>query len=237
MGRPRLLDLFSGAGGCAAGYHRAGFDVVGVDIKPQPRYLASGASAFVQADALEYLAEHGRDFDAIHASPPCQGYSRLRHLPWLKGRSWPLLIEPCRELLNASGRPWVMENVEDAPLGGIVLCGQMFNLPVYRHRRFETSVLIFQPDHTPHRHVIGSGRMLNDRRKAGRGTLNAGSQKGAWGQSPIVTVAGGQFRKDLGEKALGIDWMSKAELAQAIPPAYTEWIGRQLLLALEGAKA
>jgi 23S rRNA G2069 N7-methylase RlmK/C1962 C5-methylase RlmI len=101
MSAPRLLDLFCKAGGAGMGYHRAGFDVVGVDHEPQPRY----PFAFVQADALEYLAAHGHEYDAIHASPPCQGYSRLRHLPWLKGREWPLLIEPCRALLVQAGRP------------------------------------------------------------------------------------------------------------------------------------
>ena len=166
-------------------------------------------------------------FRSIHASPPCQGYSRLRHLPWLKGREWPLLIEPTRELLGATCKPWIMENVEDAPMpNSAVLCGRMFGLPVYRHRRFETSFLFLSPEHHKHDQVIGSGRMINDRRK---GSLNAGSRRGAWGKSPIVTVAGGQFRKADGERALGIDWMSKAELAQAIPPAYTQHIGEQLI--------
>ena len=210
------------------GYSRAGFQVVGVDHKPQPRY----PFAFVQTDALEYVAEYGREFDVIHASPPCQGYSRLRHLPWLRGKIWPMLIEPCRKLFQKIGIPYVIENVEDAPLGGITLCGQMFGLPVYRHRKFETDPLILGPTHQRHRVVIGHGRMLNDRRK---GTLNAGSNKGAWGNQKIVTVAGGQFKKADGERALGIDWMRKDELTQAIPPAYTEFIGRQLIERLEAA--
>ncbi len=112
----RLLDLFCGAGGAAVGYHNAGFDeIIGVDIKPQPRYPFE----FVQADALEYLAEHGREFDAIHASPPCQGYSIMHNLPWLRGRDYPLLILPTIEMLEALGKPYVVENVmggvEDAP--------------------------------------------------------------------------------------------------------------------------
>lgn len=229
-GRPLMLDLFCGAGGAARGYERAGFDVIGVDIKPQPRFPFT----FVRADALEYLEAHGHEHDVIHASPPCQGYSRLRHLPWLKGRTWPLLIEPCRDLLRAIGKPWVIENVEDAPLSGVVLCGQMFGLPVYRHRRFESNCLIVVPQHQKHQHVIGHGRFVNDRRK---GTLNADSSKGAWGQSHIVTVAGGQFRKADGERALGINWMTKAQLCQAIPPAYTEHIGRQLLAAVRECAA
>ena len=222
----RLLDLFCGAGGSAVGYSRAGFDeIVGVDNRPMKRYPFT----FVQADALEYVAAHGREFDAIHASPPCQGYSRLRHLPWLKGRTWPKLIEPLRPLLMWTARPWVMENVEDAPLDGITLCGLMFDLPVYRHRVFESSEALLQPSHGRHQVVIGHGRMVNDRRK---GTLNAGSSKGAWGQQTIVTVAGGQFRKADGERALGIDWMINDELAEAIPPAFTEYVGRQLRAAL-----
>lgn len=218
--RPRLLDLFCGAGGAGMGYHRAGFAVVGVDIEPQPRYPFE----FHQADALEFPL-HG--FDVVHASPPCQGYSRLRHLPWLKNRTWPLLIDQMRERLAATGRPWVMENVADAPLQGVTLCGQMFGLPVYRHRLFESSELLLQPRHPRHRFVIGHGRSVNDRRK---GSLNNGSARGAWGTAQaIVTVAGGQYRKADGERALGIDWMSKDELSQAIPPAFTEFLGRQLI--------
>lgn len=224
----RLLDLFCGAGGAAVGYHRAGFDeIVGVDIKPQPRYPFE----FVQADAMQFLDDgFGEAFDAIHASPPCQGYSRLRFLPWLRDKAYPLLIEPTRSRLLSIGMPWVIENVEDAPVVGLMLCGQMFGLPVYRHRLFESSRFIMGFPHEKHRHVIGYGRRLNDRAK---GTLNAGSSSGAWGTSQkIVTVAGGQFKKSDGSRALGIDWMSQLELRQAIPPAYTEYIGRELLKVL-----
>jgi len=131
-----------------------------------------------------------------------------------------------RELLVRSGKTWIIENSNDAPLSGIFLCGTMFNLPVYRHRRFECSHLLMRPHHKRHAEIIGRGRGINDRRK---GSFNNGSAKGAWGNQAIVTVAGGQFRKAEGERALGINWMSKAELAQAIPPAYTEWIGRRIL--------
>jgi len=221
--KPKLLDLFCGAGGAAMGYHRAGFEVVGVDIKPQKNYPFE----FHQGDAMTWPLE---GFDAIHASPPCQGYSRLRHLPWLKGRNYPLLIDPMRERLQGQAAPWVMENVEDAPLAGVMLCGLSFGLPVYRHRLFETSAFMWGLPHERHRAVIGHGRMINDRRK---GTLNNGSAAGAWGtKQPIVTVAGGQFKKHDGELALDIDWMSKPELSQAIPPAYTEYIGKQLMAVL-----
>lgn len=204
------------------GYHWAGFEVVGVDINPQPRYPFE----FHQADAMTYPLDW---FDAIHASPPCQGYSRLRHLPWLKGKVYPLLIDPIRDRLVKNGKPWVIENVEDSPLEGIVLCGQSFGLPIFRHRKFETSFFMLAPSHKSHDTVIGHGRMVNDRRK---GTLNSSSAKGAWGKQKIITVAGGQFLKADGERALQIDWMSKAELCQAIPPAYTEWIGKQLMEVL-----
>jgi DNA (cytosine-5)-methyltransferase 1 len=204
------------------GYHRAGFDVVGVDIVPQKNYPFE----FHQADAMTYPLE---GYDAIHASPPCQGYSRLRHLPWLKDRVWPLLINDTRLRLVAAGSAYVIENVADAPLEGLTLCGRMFGLPTYRHRLFETSTLMLQPYHQKHDVVIGHGRMVNDRRK---GTLNASSNKGAWGNQAVITVAGGQFRKADGERALDIDWMTKDELAESIPPAYTEYIGRQLMAVL-----
>jgi DNA (cytosine-5)-methyltransferase 1 len=221
----RLLDLFCGAGGAAMGYHRAGFDdITGVDIKPMPRYPFK----FIQGDALEYLAAHGAEYDVIHASPPCQAYSRLRHLPWLKGKTWPMLIDETKALLIASGKTWIIENVEDSPLTGMVLCGQMFGLPLYRHRKFETSFFTLQPPHQKHMVVIGHGRMVNDRRK---GTLNSSSADGELGNQTIITVAGGQFRKQDGERAMQIDWMTKDELAEAIPPAYTEWIGRRIMEA------
>lgn len=211
--RPRLLDLFCGAGVAAMGYYQAGFDVTGVDIRLQPRY----PFAFVQADALEYVRLHGHEYDAIHASPPCQGYSRMRHLPWLVGREWPRLIPEARRLLTVVGVPWVIENVEDAPmLSGVVLCGTMFGLKVYRHRRFESSTMMLQPAHLRHEQIIG-GRMFNSRSKPSAGGFVCIPDKAP----PAI-----------GAEALGIDWMSRVELAQAIPPAYTRFIGSQLLAAL-----
>ena len=241
--RPRLLDLFCGQGGCARGYVEAGFDVTGVDLNEQPRYPLSGASAFVRADALEYLAAHGAGYDAIHASPPCQGYSRMRHLPWLKGRQYPMLIPETLRLLGASGRPWVVENVEDAhpALRGyhcVRLCGTMFGLKVYRHRLFASNILLLEPDHPKHATVIGHGRMLNDRA--------AGNAEG-WISLPSkaklnrtyraglpVLVAGHQHGAKVYREAMGIDWMTRDGLAQAIPPAYTRLVGRQLRRALDG---
>jgi DNA (cytosine-5)-methyltransferase 1 len=231
---PRLLDLFCGAGGAARGYQLAGFHVTGVDIKPQPRYAGD---VFIEGDALEYCREHGHEYDAIHASPPCQGYSRMRHLPWLKGKDYPLLIDATRNALDASGVPWVIENVEDAPLrNGVVLCGAMFGLKVYRHRGFESSQMLLAPPHTKHTEVIGSGRMLNDRQApnangwvshAGKGTLNRN-----YYADGVITVGGHNYKLAAGAAAMGIDWMKRDELSQAIPPAYTEHIGRQLMQAV-----
>lgn len=228
--KPTALDLFCGAGGVSKGLSDAGFDVWGVDIERQRRYVHPGR--FVQADALAPPFRLA-DFDFIWASPPCQGYSRLRHLPWLRDREWPLLIPTVREMLVASGVPYCIENVMGAPLSGFVLCGTMFGLPTFRHRRFETNFLVMAPPHERHNEVIGCGRMVNDRRRGEqRGTLNAGSRKGAWGVSKFVTVAGGQFKKADGVRALGIDWMTKAEMAEAIPPAYAEFVGRAAIQAI-----
>lgn len=214
----KLLDLFCGAGGCAEGYRRCGFtEIVGVDLYPQKRYPFT----FIQADAMEFLETvKAGDFDCIHASPPCQGYSRMRHLPWLKGRVWPLLIEPVRVELERIGTPWIIENVEDAPLGGIVLCGATLGLKCYRHRRFESSFELSAPPHKTHRKVIDPGRMLNDRDQ---------SSPDGW-----VSLLSKGKKADV-EAAVGIDWMTKAELTDAIPPAYTEYVGKQALDYLRGS--
>jgi DNA (cytosine-5)-methyltransferase 1 len=218
MRKPRLLDLFCGAGGAAMGYARAGFEVVGVDIATQPHYPFE----FHQGDAITFPLE---GYDAIHASPPCQGYSRMRHLPWLKDNEYPMLIEPVRARLRNSGVPWVIENVEDAPLDpSFVLCGTMFDLPLYRHRRFESNMLVLSPQHDgKHRHVIWGGRKLGSRYSS-----NSGGVIGVFGH---VAGPGIEAARD----AMGIDWMTRDELIQAIPPAYTEFIGAQLLAALESA--
>lgn len=190
------------------GYHRAGFEVVGVDIKPQPHF----PFRFVQADALEYCAEHGAEFDAIHASPPCQGYSRMRHLPWLKDREYPLLIPVTRLALQATGKPYVIENVSDAPLMGAELCGAALGLPIVRHRRFESNVLLLLPPCPGHPVLYAGARTMCQRGRA----------------SGVMGLADGQSPAD----ALGVDWMTQREMRQAIPPAYTEYIGWQLVAHL-----
>lgn len=221
MARPRLLDLYCKAGGCAVGYHGAGFDVVGVDIEPQPNFPYE----FVQADALEYLAAHGREYDVIHASPPCQRYTVARAIHDSGGRH-PDLIGPTRAALEACGRPWVMENVIGAPMGsGVVLCGLMFGLRVLRHRVFESSVLLLAPPHPRHPKHLSTGTLT--RKRGGRG--NGYST----GESGLVCVAGNNFIREAGAAAMGIDWpMTRKELANAIPPAYCEFIGRQLMRAI-----
>jgi DNA (cytosine-5)-methyltransferase 1 len=235
----RILDLFCCAGGAGMGYHRAGFEVVGVDIKPQPRY----PFPFILGDAIDvltrmlqgekFLASDGRwygieDFDAIHASPPCQKYTRMnKGLLQSQGRNkvHPDLIEPTRRALRATGLPYVMENVEGAPLlDPIMLCGSSFNLLVQRHRLFESNLFLMSMTCTHSLQVYDKPALhrLTGHRKAtmsrvvgcyghGRGK---GDDKQAW------------------STAMGIDWMIRAEIAQAIPPAYTEFIGRQLLAIL-----
>ena len=219
--RPRILDLFSGAGGAGYGYHLAGFDVVGVDIEPQPRYPFE----FHQADALEYLAEHWQGFDAIHASPPCQAYSITANAHTVEH---PDMVEPTRDALDATGLPWVMENVEGAPLvAPLLLCGTEFGLrapdvdgvplALKRHRLFESNVWL-----------MGAGGCAHD------GTQIAGSYTGSRHRKPEhrdnPDRRGGYVpAKPVRDQLMGIDWMNEYELAQAIPPVYTEFIGAQLI--------
>lgn len=222
MNKPRLLDLFCGAGGATKGYQRAGFHVVGVDIAPQPRYCGD---EFVQADAMFFLSatpEMLRQFDAYHASPPCQDYTRLRAL---QGKRYPRLIHETREMLAAIGSPWVIENVPGAPLiNPITLCGSSFGLGVRRHRLFEFSerpTIWPQCEHDLQPEpidVTGSGGPFNGTRKSPGGGVS---------RKP-TNVAHAR-------EVMGIDWMTRRELSEAIPPAYTEWIGGQLMHLLIGA--
>ncbi|MBT9331322.1 DNA cytosine methyltransferase [Paracidobacterium acidisoli] len=212
--RPRLLDLFCCAGGAGAGYQKAGFDVVGVDISPQPRYPFQ----FIQADALNLDPTFIASFDAIHASPPCQSYSDLAKRNG-NAHAWPRLIEPVREMLIRSNLPYVIENVEGAPLiNPVVLCGTMFpRLRVLRHRLFEASFPILTPPHQKHPKVH-----TFDRRKSHYGKTDE------WKDFVQVT-GGGNCTLAAASEAMGIDWMTKSEINEAIPPAYTELIGKQLL--------
>ena len=288
----RLLDLCCKAGGAAMGYERGGFETVGVDIEPQPRYPFE----FVQADALEYLAEHGHEFDAIHASPPCQGYSIMHNLPWLRDREYPLMILPLITMLEELGKPYVLENVMGARHGSKTLskrglevhgleagwlCGAMFGLPFYRHRLFAANWLWLAPGHPKHMGHVTTGAgpgqkggaiseqiIASDgtkhkpvifpdgsRQSISRGALLA-RQKGLATDGrklkPDIITSDGRPARAIGDvglslndwgngkgmghqvgwrlaaEAMGIDWMNRAELTQAIPPVYTEHIGRQL---------
>jgi DNA (cytosine-5)-methyltransferase 1 len=219
--KPRLLDLFCCAGGAGAGYVKAGFEVVGIDINPQPHYPFQ----FIQADALELAPEFLNSFDAIHASPPCQSYSDLAKRNG-NADAWPRLIEPVRKMLMNSGLPYVIENVDGAPLiDAVVLCGTMFpTLRVLRHRLFEANFPILTPPHQKHPKVH-----TFDRRKSHFGKTDE------WKDFVQVT-GGGNCTLAAAHEAMGIDWMTKGEINEAIPPAYTEFIGKQLLSQLSLAK-
>lgn len=216
MSRPRLLDLYCGAGGCAVGYHRAGFDVVGVDIRDQPNYPFE----FHQADALTYPLD---GFEAIHASPPCQGYVNQHFRTTPSGhvrKDHPMLIDEMRERLEQAGVPWIIENVAGAKpfmRSPVMLCGSSFDLPLRRHRLFESNVTLLVPscDHSRHREAKYPTQF---RPKNGQNPL-----------SRVVQVYGNGKGSDLWANAMGIDWMSRKEITQAIPPAYTELIGHQLM--------
>lgn len=221
MTRPRLLDLFCGAGGAGMGYHRAGFDVVGVDVEPMPRYPFE----FHQADAMTFPLD---GFDAVHASPPCHGHSALNVVNRIDyGTEW--MLEATIDRLRESGLPFVVENVQTARAhmpNAVMLCGSEFalrtNLEPYgevwlaRHRLFESNVFL-----------------------TGGGGCNC---RGKWNVGVYGHGAGGQRVRGKGvaqasREVMGIDWMSRDELDEAIPPAYTEHIGAQLLAAIESGVA
>ena len=213
----RLLDLFCGAGGAAVGYARAGFEVVGVDIEPQPNYPFT----FVQHDAMklaEHLALWGADgWDAIHASPVCYGWSKMRDCrPGMKDDQ-PDYITPLRPLLRAVGLPYVIENVPGAPLENPVrICGSGLGMTLQRHREFECS---FPAWGVPCAH--------------GQNAWNP-AYKHATGRKRRRVPVIGEWRVplELQQEAMGIDWMTLTELTEAIPPAYTEHIGTQLMAHL-----
>lgn len=211
MNKPRLLDLFCGAGGAARGYQQAGFHVTGVDVKTQPRYAGD---VFIEADAMTYPLD---GFDAIHASPPCQAHSTLNAL-WK--RDHPDLVAETRARLQAAGVPWVIENVPGAPLiNPIVLCGSHFGngaggRQLRRHRLFESNVAMLAP-----------------------ACRHAGQPVGVYG-----TGGGGQMTRGYKgtteeyREAMGMPWATKAEIAQAIPPAYTEYVGGFLMNVVKAGR-
>jgi DNA (cytosine-5)-methyltransferase 1 len=208
----KLLDLFCGAGGAAMGYARAGFEVVGVDIEPQPHY----PFAFIQADASAPPIRL-EDFDLIHASPPCQFYASLA-----KGNGHWRSIPPTRALLKQAGRPYVIENIADAKWdmrSPVQLCGSNFGLGVRRHRMFETSFPMMVPPCTPQTEIRAYYG-----KKGWLVWTPGGAQVQKAGRKPILRGSVDQAPDDM-----GIDWMTWDELREAIPPAYTQFIGEQLM--------
>jgi DNA (cytosine-5)-methyltransferase 1 len=212
--KPRALDLFCGAGGASRGLQAAGFHVTGVDIAPQSRYCGD---EFFQEDVLHMPFWKLLGFDFIWASPVCKGYTRARRIHGHK-ESYPLnQIPRVRDMLQATDSPYVIENVVGAPLiNPFTLCGLMFGLRVLRHRHFEASFLVSLPRHPQH-----------------AGTTN--SHRGMGKGGDYVCVAGHNFLMSEAKAAMGIDWMVQSELSQAIPPAYSCFIGRQILEQMERA--
>ena len=211
--KPRLLDLFCGAGGAAMGYHRAGFEVVGVDIKPQPHYPFE----FHQDDALTFPLE---GFDAYHASPPCQAYTKYKNARKDLPDKYPDLIGVIRARFEDIHRHWVIENVVGSPLfSPIMLCGSSFGLDVQRHRLFELTfpIMTMKCNHKcwqPNRFPGGRSRERGHARVKCRGTVEIGR----W-NIPLETQ----------QKAMDVNWMTLEELSESIPPAYTEYIGKYLI--------
>lgn len=201
--KPRCLDLFCGAGGAAMGLHRAGYDVTGVDIVNQPNY----PFAFVQSDAREADL---LGYDFVWASPPCQNHSRMSACRAGLRDKYPSLIAATRAKLKAWGGPWIIENVVGAPLENpVLLCGAMFGLKTYRHRIFESNMPLIVPLHPKHDKPT--------------------SKAGHWKPGTLISVAGNCAPIALAREAMGMDWTTRTELAEAIPPAYSEFLGRQTM--------
>ncbi|MFE9064866.1 SAM-dependent methyltransferase [Streptomyces violaceusniger] len=216
----RVLDTFSCGGGMGMGYWLAGFDVVGVDIDPQPNYPFT----FIQGDAIEYIRAHGHEFDVIHGSPPCQAYTPLNAY---NHKTYPDLIAPTREAMLETGRPYVIENVEAAApelKDPTLLCGPMFGLRVYRHRLFETNWALVAPQHPAHSAICTRNGYLPTPEK------------------PFMTITGGRHSRawqNAACDAMGMPWIKVPargdikrgirEVCEAIPPAYATWIGQQYL--------
>lgn len=209
--KPNLLDLFCGGGGASYGYELTGFDVVGVDNTPQPKYRGD----IVIADALLYVKEHYKSFDVIHASPPCQAYSTASMQFRIQGKEYVDLVAETREVLKSTGKPYVIENVPGSPLlDPIVLCGSMFGLRTYRHRLFESNMPLSAPEHPEHIHKNA---------KMGR------KPKGDECIQYVGHFSGVKQVQDM----TGLYWLGQKELAQSLPPPqYTKYIGEQIIKLL-----
>lgn len=210
--RPWLLDAFCGAGGAGWGYHLAGWRVFGVDHVEQPHY----PFPFYQGCALAFITEHGHQFSAIHASPPCQAYSNLNAY---NGHTYPDLVAPTRTRLVSTGLPWIIENVPTAPLiNPTQRCGCMYGLRLYRSRDFESSFLI--PDRAPDHRQNHTALCVRN------GYLPTITR-------PYMSIHGGKHSRAWQVKAceyMGVPWMTTIrEVCEAIPPAYTEEMGGYLM--------
>jgi DNA (cytosine-5)-methyltransferase 1 len=213
--RPKLLDIFCGAGGASTGYHRAGFNVTGVDLHDQPNY----PFRFVQTNAL--TAKFLRNYDVIHASPECQGYCWSTTAARKKGKVYSDDIPEVRRILIESGKPYVIENVPTAPLlNPMYLEGTMFGLGVLRRRCFETNWWLPQPMFLPRKKTI-----MQQSKRDPRVFI----KKSAYCQVTTSGSDGWSCRLTDFQDAMGINWMTREEITQAIPPAYTEYIGRYLM--------
>ncbi len=221
MGGRVILDLFCGAGSAAKGYADAGFNIIGVDKEPQKRYPFK----FIKEEVFFFMQNCflSHEFDAIHASPPCQKYSKATKEKYKNNH--PDYIPELRKILNNTGLSYMIENVPQAPLipeKTIVLCGTMFDLGVFRHRKFETNFNLMAPSHKKHNGKIGDGKYFSVAGGAGRWK--------SWGKVHRKISKG---TADEWRQAMGIDWMTRKELTQAIPLAYTEFIGKQLKEVLD----
>tara|TARA_R110000868_G_scaffold29514_8_gene109805 strand:+ start:1244 stop:1879 length:636 start_codon:yes stop_codon:yes gene_type:complete len=209
----RLLDIFCGAGGASKGYDMAGFDVTGIDLKSGKRYPFT----YIKKDFKTLTVEDLQDYDVIHASPPCQTFSITKNLRIAQNKKTNKedLLDVTRQLLIDSGKPYVLENVPGAPLRNpIQLCGSVFNLQVRRHRLFESNMPL-----------KGSGC---DHKQQGRPV-------GIYGSLNDKIPGGGQTAQtiEIARQAMGINWMIWTELVEAIPPMYTEFIGKQVMTYLQ----
>ena len=218
--KPVLLDGYCGGGGAAMGYHRAGFRVIGCDIKPQPNYPFE----FVQQDALEFLRENARIADLIHVSPPCQAdLLGLNAVNRKLGREYAhrSALAEVREVLRALRVPYVIEQPEQGAklINPVRLCGTGFSLPIRRHRLFESNVPLYGKE---------CAHFLYTEKKYWTGWVKDGRRQ----LSTVVQVYGNGANRHEWGPALGIDWMTSAELTQAIPPVYTEHIGCQVIARL-----
>lgn len=209
--KPKILDLYCGGGGASYGYELGGWDVVGVDLNPQPKYRGK----FIQAEAIEFVKANYHKFDAIHASPPCQAYSMASMQFRQSGKEYVDLIEDTRRELIKTGLPYVIENVPGSPLiDPIELCGSMFGMRTYRHRLFESNIELKCPPHPKH---------VSPNAKMGRPVK----------EGEFIQYVGHFSGVKLVQEMTGLSWLGQKELAQSIPPQYTKYIGEQLLAFID----